>query len=81
MLFFPGCIPLLIQILHPSNLPEEAHASSETKARAARALKNIVQFNSDEKIKRKELRVLKLLEVIRSYTEHLKTRGKLLIFI
>jgi hypothetical protein len=44
----------------------------ETKARATRALKNIVHFNPDEKQKRKEMRVLKLLESIRSFSEQIR---------
>jgi hypothetical protein len=40
--------------------------------RAARALKNIVQFNPDEKEKKKELRVLRLLEGIRLFSEAVK---------
>lgn len=70
-----GCIPLLIQILHPVNLAPNEHPSLETKARAARALKNIVHFNSDEKQKRKEIRVLKLLESIRFFSEQIKIRS------
>lgn len=63
-----GCIPLLIEILHPPSSPPPGMRPPDIiKNRAARALKNIVQFNPDEKLKRKELRVLKLLEGIRVY--------------
>ncbi|CAL8094415.1 unnamed protein product [Orchesella dallaii] len=65
-----GCIPLLIDILHPPPSPPLGMKPPEIiKTRAARALKNIVQFNPDEKLKRKELRVLKLLEGIRAFSE------------
>lgn len=65
-----GCIPLLIEILHPPSTPPPGIRPPEIiKTRAARALKNIVQFNPDEKLKRKELRVLKLLEGIRAFSE------------
>ncbi|ODN05402.1 Adenomatous polyposis coli protein [Orchesella cincta] len=65
-----GCIPLLIDILHPPPSPPLGMKPPEIiKTRAAKALKNIVQFNPDEKLKRKELRVLKLLEGIRAFSE------------
>lgn len=65
-----GCIPLLIEILHPPSTPLPGMRPPEIiKTRAARALKNIVQFNPDEKLKRKELKVLKLLEGIRAFSE------------
>lgn len=66
-----GCIPLLIDILHPpsSSSTPNIRPHEIIRTRAARALKNIVQFNPDEKLKRKELRVLKLLEGIRAFSE------------
>jgi len=66
-----GCIPLLIELMHPSHSASDGDMQPPEiiRTRATKALRNIVQFNPDEKVKRKELRVLKLLEGIRLFSE------------
>ncbi|XP_043464200.1 uncharacterized protein LOC122499764 isoform X1 [Leptopilina heterotoma] len=61
-----GCLPLLIQLIHA---PDQDH---ETRERAARALHNIIQARSDERVGRREVRVLRLLEQLRDYCQTLR---------
>ena len=61
-----GCLPLLVQLIHaPGQDPE-------TRERAARALHNVVQSRSDERVGRREVRVLRLLEQLRDYCQTLR---------
>ncbi|GBP98256.1 Adenomatous polyposis coli protein, partial [Eumeta japonica] len=55
-----GCIPLLVQLIH-SKLPRE------TRDRAAKALRNIIHTQTDDKAGRREARVWRLLEQVREY--------------
>lgn len=55
-----GCIPLLVQLIH-SKLPRE------TRDRAAKALRNIIHTQTDDKAGRREARVWRLLEQVRDY--------------
>ncbi|CAN9500841.1 unnamed protein product [Ophioblennius macclurei] len=71
-----GCVPLLVQILHETpltaNEPAAAAgggASREAKSRASAALHNIVYSQADEGQARREMRVLHLLEQIRTYCD------------
>lgn len=62
-----GCLPLLVQLIHaPGQDPE-------TRQRAARALHNVIYAGSDEKVGRREARVLRLLEQVRDYCQLLQT--------
>ncbi|XP_034933727.1 uncharacterized protein [Chelonus insularis] len=61
-----GCLPLLIQLIHANG------QNPETRERATRALHNVVHARSDEKIGRREARVLRLLEQIRDYCQMLR---------
>ncbi|XP_011298910.1 adenomatous polyposis coli protein isoform X2 [Fopius arisanus] len=62
-----GCLPLLVQLIHaPGQDPE-------TRERASRALHNVVHARTDEKIGRREARVLRLLEQVRDYCQVLRT--------
>ncbi|KAL0271178.1 UNVERIFIED_CONTAM: hypothetical protein PYX00_008355 [Menopon gallinae] len=61
-----GCLPLLIQLIHSPEL------DVEVRCRAAEALQNIVLAQTDEKKRRREARVLKLLQQIREYCNDLK---------
>lgn len=61
-----GCLPLLVQLIHaPGQDPE-------TRERAARALHNVIQSRNDERIGRREVRVLRLLEQLRDYCQTLR---------
>ncbi|XP_050306295.1 adenomatous polyposis coli protein-like isoform X2 [Anthonomus grandis grandis] len=60
-----GCIPLLVQLV-------QSDKDNETRKKAAQALYNLVNSQPDEKIKKREIRVLKLLEDARRYIECLK---------
>lgn len=68
-----GCLPLLIQILHDSDgepgPPESPTGTKDARMRANAALHNIVFSQPDEGQAKKEMRVLHVLEQIRSYSE------------
>lgn len=71
-----GCLPLLIQVLHDSDqepgAPEDSPdgaSSKDCRMRANAALHNIVFSQPDEGQAKKEMRVLHVLEQIRSYSE------------
>ncbi|NXK40874.1 APCL protein, partial [Piprites chloris] len=68
-----GCLPLLIQILHDSDgepgPPESPTGAKDARMRANAALHNIVFSQPDEGQAKKEMRVLHVLEQIRSYSE------------
>ncbi|XP_010723323.1 LOW QUALITY PROTEIN: adenomatous polyposis coli protein 2 [Meleagris gallopavo] len=68
-----GCLPLLIQILHDSDRepgpPESPSGAKDARMRANAALHNIVFSQPDEGQAKKEMRVLHVLEQIRSYSE------------
>ncbi|XP_002738523.2 adenomatous polyposis coli protein [Saccoglossus kowalevskii] len=69
-----GCLPLLIQLLHgpdKDSLLGDTRGSKEARVRAAAALHNIVHSHPDEKRRRLEARVLRLLEQIRAYCDSL----------
>ncbi|KAK2835089.1 hypothetical protein Q5P01_015573 [Channa striata] len=71
-----GCVPLLVQILHEApgggSGPGEAtqgSCSREAKSRASAALHNIIYSQQDEGQARREMRVLHMLEQIRTYCD------------
>lgn len=65
-----GCLPLLVQLIHaPGQDPE-------VRERASRALRNVVHARTEDKAKRREIRVLKLLEQLRDYCQSLKVSLK-----
>lgn len=72
-----GCVPLLVQILHeaPGGGGEAAAGattggcSREAKSRASAALHNIIYSQQDEGQARREMRVLHMLEQIRTYCD------------
>ncbi|NXD87470.1 APCL protein, partial [Halcyon senegalensis] len=68
-----GCLPLLIQILHDSDgepgPPESPAGAKDSRMRANAALHNIIFSQPDEGQAKKEMRVLHVLEQIRSYSE------------
>ncbi|NXT28949.1 APCL protein, partial [Syrrhaptes paradoxus] len=69
-----GCLPLLVQILHgsdgePGPPDSPAAGAKDARMRANAALHNIVFSQPDEGQAKKEMRVLHVLEQIRSYCE------------
>lgn len=74
-----GCVPLLVQILHeaPGGTGEttgstgcnRAGCSREAKSRASAALHNIIYSQQDEGQARREMRVLHMLEQIRTHCD------------
>uniref|UniRef100_A0A3P8UJ35 APC regulator of WNT signaling pathway 2 n=1 Tax=Cynoglossus semilaevis TaxID=244447 RepID=A0A3P8UJ35_CYNSE len=72
-----GCVPLLVQILHESPAGGDTEGqgvapgccSREAKSRASAALHNIIYSQQDEGQGRREMRVLHLLEQIRTYCD------------
>lgn len=67
--FILGCIPLLVQLV-------QSDGDSEMRIKASQALHNLVNSQSDEKLRKKENRVLKLLEQCYNYTETLKKNSE-----
>ncbi|KAL7855068.1 hypothetical protein SRHO_G00172580 [Serrasalmus rhombeus] len=65
-----GCVPLLVQILHDGGSGETVGCSREARSRASAALHNIVYSQPDEGQARREMRVLHVLEQIRSHCEN-----------
>ena len=67
------CIPLLVQLLHidPAH-PDNPRPARQVRARAARALHNIVHAHPLDKHCKREAKVLKLLEVLRHYCDFLR---------
>lgn len=70
ILFIEGCIPLLVQLV-------QSDRDGDTRKKAAQALHNLVHSQPDEKLRKRESRVLKLLEHCRAYTEALKNNTDL----
>ncbi|KAM4628690.1 adenomatous polyposis coli protein 2 [Polymixia lowei] len=69
-----GCVPLLVQILHeaPGGTGETTGTtgcSREAKSRASAALHNIIYSQQDEGQARREMRVLHMLEQIRTHCD------------
>ena len=61
-----GCLPLLIQLQHKSK-PRDPRVAQEVRARSTHAIRNIIVAGSEDKRGKRELRVLRLIEVVRSY--------------
>uniref|UniRef100_G1QM25 APC regulator of WNT signaling pathway 2 n=1 Tax=Nomascus leucogenys TaxID=61853 RepID=G1QM25_NOMLE len=71
-----GCLPLLLQILHGTDVAAGGRAGApgapgakDARMRANAALHNIVFSQPDQGLARKEMRVLHVLEQIRAYCE------------
>ncbi|XP_028254846.1 adenomatous polyposis coli protein 2 [Parambassis ranga] len=73
-----GCVPLLVQILHETSgggggpgetTTTATGCSREAKSRASAALHNIIYSQQDEGQARREMRVLHMLEQIRTYCD------------
>ncbi|KAG9486287.1 hypothetical protein GDO78_006604 [Eleutherodactylus coqui] len=67
-----GCLPLLLQILHETEWDartQESQNFKDARMRANAALHNVIFSQPDEGQAKKEMRVLHVLEQIRSYTE------------
>ncbi|XP_049821338.1 adenomatous polyposis coli homolog [Aethina tumida] len=60
-----GCIPLLVQLV-------QSEKDVDTKKKASQALRNLVHSQPDEKIRKREIRILKLLEQTGFYTDALR---------
>ena len=74
----PGCLPLLIQLLHgcgpgTDGLFGSMRGCTAARVRAAQALRNIVTSNPDGRRSSREERVLQLLEQVRLYCDTLTT--------
>uniref|UniRef100_A0A8C0G8N4 Adenomatous polyposis coli protein 2 n=1 Tax=Chelonoidis abingdonii TaxID=106734 RepID=A0A8C0G8N4_CHEAB len=68
-----GCLPLLVQLLHDTDRepggPQSPGSGKDSRMRANAALHNIIFSQPDEGQAKKEMRVLHVLEQIRSYSE------------
>ena len=78
-----GCMSLLVQLIHgcPDNARNNTpgpkltgHGSRVARQRAAAALHNLVHCLPDEKWRRREARVLRLLEIVREYSDNQQQR-------
>lgn len=63
-----GCLPLLIDLLHGQDFENE-ESRREARARAGLALHNIVYSHVDDRRGRREVRVLRLLEIVRAHCD------------
>lgn len=57
-----GCIPLLVQMI-------QSDREADVRKKAMQALYNLVHSQPDEKLRKREIRILKLLEQTKQYTE------------
>lgn len=60
-----GCIPLLVQLV-------QSDKDMDTRKKASQALNNLVYSQPDEKIRKREIRLLKLLDQIQAYVDSLR---------
>lgn len=61
-----GCMPLLVQLM-------QLDKDSDTRNKAARAICNLISSQPDERIRKREIKIFKLLEEIKGFTEVLRT--------
>lgn len=69
-----GCLPLLIDLLHGKDFADK-NARREARARAGLALHNIVYSNVEDRCGRREVRVLRLLEIARAHCDVVQFKG------
>lgn len=69
-----GCLPLLIDLLHGKDFTN-MNSRREARARAGLALHNIVFSNVDDRRGRREVRVLRLLEIARAHCDAVQFKG------
>ena len=61
-----GCLPLLIELQHKSKL-RDPRVGHQVRVRSAQAMRNIIAAGMEDKRGKRERRVLKLIEIVRSY--------------
>ena len=69
-----GCLPLLVDLLHGKDFTN-TNSRREARARAGLALHNIVFSNVDDRRGRREVRVLRLLEIARAHCDAVQFKG------
>ena len=69
-----GCLPLLINLLHGTDFADKK-SRREARARAGLALHNIVYSNVEDRRARREIRVLRLLEIARAHCDVVQFKG------
>lgn len=69
-----GCLPLLLDLLHGHDFVD-SNARRESRARAGLALHNIVYSNAEDRRGRREVRVLRLLEIVRAHCDVIQYKG------
>lgn len=69
-----GCLPLLIDLLHGKDITDK-NSRREARARAGLALHNIVFSNVEDRRGRREVRVLRLLEIAREHCDVVQFKG------
>lgn len=68
-----GCVPFLVQMMQSDIQSKEGIFNKEISKRALSTLQNIAHSNPDERAKRRELKVLRLIEQLLDYCSFLKT--------
>ena len=66
-----GCLPLLIQLQHKSKT-RDPRIAREVHMRSAQTIRNIIEAGIEDKRGKRELRVLRLIEVVRSYCSEIR---------
>ncbi|KAF6017239.1 hypothetical protein EB796_024448 [Bugula neritina] len=68
-----GCLPLLVQLIYGSESEKEALTAGKLcRARACQALHNIIHSPPDDKRSRRELKLLKYIEIVQSHCESIR---------
>lgn len=57
-----GCLPVLVQLVYSDK-------DKDTRIKASKALYNLIQVQSDDKLRKREVKVIRLLEEIRLYCD------------
>lgn len=57
-----GCLPVLVQLVYSDK-------DRETRAKASKALFNLIQVQADDKLRKREVKVIRLTEEIRTYCD------------
>lgn len=57
-----GCLPVLVQLVYSDK-------DRDTRTKASKALYNLIQVQSEDKLRKREVKVLRLLEEIRAYCD------------
>lgn len=63
-----GCLPVLVQLVYSDK-------DRETRVKASKALFNLIQVQADDKLRRREIKVIRLLDELRGYCDLVHESG------